>query len=298
MTQPLVSLIVATYKRDFALNKALISLSQQNYSNLEIILVSDNAEDEWNNKVNAIANNLKDNHPDIQMQLIINEQNMGSAETRNIGIRAANGDYITFLDDDDLYLPEKVNNQVRFMIQNQLDYCITDLYLYDEKERLIDKRIRNYILKHDCDSLLKYHLKYHMTGTDTMMFRKEYLLKIGGFPPIDVGDEFYLMKEAITGGGKFGYLPECSIKAYVHSETDGLSSGDSKIKGENELFAYKKTMFKEIDNASRRYIIMRHHAVLAFAYVRKKQYMQFVFEAIKSFVYAPLSCLSLLASRR
>ncbi len=201
MTQPLVSLIVATYKRDFALNKALISLSQQNYSNLEIILVSDNAEDEWNNKVNAIANNLKDNHPDIQMQLIINEQNMGSAETRNIGIRAANGDYITFLDDDDLYLPEKVNNQVRFMIQNQLDYCITDLYLYDEKERLIDKRIRNYILKHDCDSLLKYHLKYHMTGTDTMMFRKEYLLKIGGFPPIDIGDEFYLMKEAITGGG-------------------------------------------------------------------------------------------------
>ena len=75
------------------------------------------------------------------------------------------------------------------------------------------------------------------------MFRKEYLDKIGGFPPIDVGDEFYLMKEAITGGGQFSYLKRCEVKALVHTETEGLSSRESKIQGENALYEYKKSFF-------------------------------------------------------
>jgi len=48
-----------------------------------------------------------------------------------------------------------------------------------------------------------------------MMFCREYLLKIGGFPPIDVGDEFYLMKEAICGGGNFAYIQGCHVMAYI-----------------------------------------------------------------------------------
>lgn len=47
---------------------------------------------------------------------------------------------------------------------------------------------------------MKYHLLYHMTGTDTLMFKGEYLRRIGGFPTIDVGDEFYLMEQAILSG--------------------------------------------------------------------------------------------------
>ena len=79
------------------------------------------------------------------------------------------------------------------------------------------------------------------------MFKKEYLTKIGGFPPINVGDEFYLMHRAINGGGAFGYLPGCQVKAYVQTGEGGLSSGDGKIKGENAL--YEEWNFKK-DGAS------------------------------------------------
>ena len=113
------------------------------------------------------------------------------------------------------------------------DYSITDLTLYNESDKEIDRRIRSYIKQTDPKALKNYHLKYHMTGTDTMMFRKEYLIQIGAFAPINVGDEFYLMERAIVGGGRFGYFSGCEIKAYIHTGTDGLSSGDGKIKGEN-----------------------------------------------------------------
>ncbi len=102
------------------------------------------------------------------------------------------------------------------MESRALDYSITDLYLYDDNNVIISKRIRNYITDYSKEALRNYHLKYHMTGTDTFMFSKLYLEKIGRFTAIDVGDEFYLMMNAIEGGGKFGYLQGCYVKAYVH----------------------------------------------------------------------------------
>jgi hypothetical protein len=201
------------------------------------------------------------------------------------------------LDDDDVYLPKKIMAQLRTMTADHADYCITDLYLYNEKDKLIDRRVRSYIKQTDTQSLLTYHLKYHLTGTDTMMFRKEYLEKIGGFAPINIGDEFYLMERAINGGGEFCYCTGCEVKAYVHSETDGLSSGDLKIRGENELYAYKKSLWHSLNYSSRRYIKMRHYAVLAFAEIRRKHYGAFLINSVQSFFCAPIACLSLIAER-
>ena len=181
------------------------------------------------------------------------------------------------------------------MQSGEYDYSVTDLYLYNENDKLIDRRVRDGITSTEPDALLEYHLKYHITGTDTMMFRKEYLTKIGGFAPIDVGDEFYLMQRAIEGGGKFGYLHGCEIKAYVHTgENAGVSSGKGKIRGENELFNYKKQYFSKLEPRAVRYIKARHYAVLAFAEVRRKKYGAFLKNSIKSFFSSPVACLKIL----
>ena len=251
---PIVSVIVATYKRDTSLQLALESLLGQTFEQYEIIVVDDNACEEWNLKVSAIIKQAREQFPECEIKHIKNEQNQGSAKTRNIGIEAARGTYITFLDDDDVYLPLKIQNQVEFMQKGNYDYSITDLNLYNEQDKLIDQRVRSYIKNTSKDSLLKCHLKYHLTGTDAMMFRKEYLVRIGGFAPIDVGDEFYLMQRAIDGDGKFGYLAGCDIKAYVHTGEGGLSSGEGKIKGENALFEYKQKYFSQLQSKDRRYI--------------------------------------------
>ena len=283
----LVSVVVATYKREVELKNALESLAKQTYPNMEIVLVDDNGNDEWNSKVSEIVEAFRIRYPKIMLEYIVNNPNQGSAKTRNIGIHSANGYYITFLDDDDIYLPSKICKQVEFMETNQNDYSITDLLLYNEDDKEIDKRIRSYIKETTVESLRMYHLKYHMTGTDTMMFKKEYLIQIGGFAPIDVGDEFYLMQRAIEGGGKFGYLPGCEIKAYVHTGDGGLSSGDGKIKGENALYEYKETFFNQLKASDIRYIKMRHYAVIAYAELRRKNYGKFISNAMKSFFTSP-----------
>ena len=289
----LVSVIVTTYRRDEYLKRALESLASQTITNFDIILVDDNDESSWNDKVQSIADEFKKKYPQIPLIYIQNHPNLGSAESRNTGVRSSCGDYVTFLDDDDLYLPDKLRNQCEFMISGELDFSITELALYYDDGKYCEYRKRDYLNKNDPESLLQYHMMYHMTGTDTMMFRKSYFESIGGFAPIDVGDEFYLMERAIRGRGKFSCLNCCDVKAFVHRTDAGLSSGQSKIDGENNLFEYKKQFFDEFDRKSVRYIKMRHHAVLAFAYLRNKQRKRFLKESIMSFATDPVCCIKL-----
>ena len=289
-----VSVIVPTFKRTEELKNALESLAGQRFSDIEIILVDDNASAEWNAKVAGIVGDFRNRYPQLELKYVINKSNQGSAKTRNIGIDLAKGEYITFLDDDDIYLPDKIGEQVEFMEKGGYDYCITDLFLYSEDGKLIDKRVRSYINDTRHEALQVYHLKYHMTGTDTMMFSREYLAGIGGFAPIDVGDEFYLMQRAIEGGGKFGYLPGCELKAYVHTGEGGLSSGDGKIKGENALYEYKKGYFDKLEPKDVRYIKMRHYAVLAYAELRRKRYIAGIYNAVRALLAEPSACIKTL----
>ena len=294
---PKVSVIVATYRRDRELRRALESLSNQSYPNYEIVLVDDNDHIKWNSVVEKLVEEFKTSHPDIEFVYVQNHPNLGSAKTRNVGVDHSKGQYICFLDDDDEYTMHKIANQVSFMVNNQIDYSITDLELFYDDGKFAEYRDRNYIDAFDANSLLKYHLMYHMTGTDTMMFTKGYFRAIGGFAPIDVGDEFYLMERAIINKGVFGYLPKCDVKAYIHRGDEGLSSGQSKINGENVLYEYKKKYFPMLDKPSVRYVKMRHHAVLAFAFLRLKKYALFLRESVIAFFVSPISCLKLLLSR-
>ncbi|MFI3228256.1 MAG: glycosyltransferase family 2 protein [Clostridia bacterium] len=287
----LVSIIITTFRREREFREAVKSALRQNYDNIEVIVVDDNADKIWNDKVADIINEVCSN----KIIYIKNIANMGSAKSRNKGVNLAKGDYITFLDDDDLYFEEKIKTQIESMLLIDADYSITDLYLYTENNNLIEKRCRNYIKDYSTKMLQRYHMMYHLTGTDTLMFKTDYIKKIGGFGNIDVGDEFYLMHNAIIAGGKFNYLPQCHVKAYVHTQNAGISIGGSKIKGEKQLYEYKKKFFKEFDTKTIKHIKMRHHAVLAFAFIRKREYIRFIIEAFKSFISAPLICIKFLA---
>ncbi|WP_288887377.1 glycosyltransferase family A protein [uncultured Eubacterium sp.] len=289
----IVSIVVATYRRDKTLICAIKSLINQTYRNIEIIIVDDNNDDEWNDIVKQIVESFK--VPDGKtIKLIVNKQNMGSAKTRNIGIDAAVGEYVTFLDDDDIYLPNKVETQIRLMVNKKADYSITDLTLLNEDNSISENRRRNYLNTKEGDNLMVCHMKYHMTGTDTMMFRRSYLNEIGKFEAIDVGDEFYLMVKAIEKNGKFAYLPESYVKAYVHTGEGGLSSGETKIEGENDLYNYKREKYVAFSRKDRKYIDMRHHAVLAFAYKRNGKIVRFILEGLYSFVLSPSAAIKLL----
>lgn len=297
-SNPKVSVVIATYRRDDSLKNAIESVLNQTYNNCEVIIVDDNDSQEWNNKVKKIINNIKKNSKGLDIKLIENHPNLGSARTRNIGINASTGEYITFLDDDDIYLQNKVKKQVEHMIETNADYSITDLNLYNEKGKLIDTRKRSYLNSKKNKSLLECHLMYHMTGTDTFMFKKSYLATIGNFDEIDIGDEFYLMLKAINNNGKMCYVPDCDVKAFVHTGDTGLSSGQSKIEGETALYDFKAQFFDDLNKKNIRYIKMRHYAVLAVANLKLKRYGIVIRELFKSFVSSPIECIKLYVKRK
>ena len=292
-----VSVIIATYRRDEELKRALVSVAEQTYTNIEVIVVDDNGNEDWNQKVAASVEQIQAAYPALKIKTIVNSTNFGSAKTRNVGITNSSGYYITFLDDDDLYLPEKVAKQTAFMESGEYDYSITDLYLYNKNDKIVDKRIRNYIKEYTKEALTRYHLMHHITGTDTLMFKRDYLCQIDGFGPANVGDEYYLIQKAIDQGGKFGYLPGCEVKAYIHTDDPGVSSGNGKILGEKALFKHKKLYFKYLDLETKKYIRMRHYAVLAFAEIRRKRIIAFLLNACLSFLNAPIQCCMLIFDR-
>lgn len=105
--QPLVSVVIPTFNRAARLARAIRSVQSQSYSRLEIIVVDDGSTDATAEIVHSCE--------DRRIRYIRHEQNRGGAAARNTGIAAANGEVIAFLDDDDAWVPEKVEEQLRYL---------------------------------------------------------------------------------------------------------------------------------------------------------------------------------------
>lgn len=295
----LVSVIIPTYRRMESLKNALHSVFRQNYRPIEIVLVDDNADEIWNQYIVTVVEEIRSLLPDqIFISLVINPENLGAARSRNEGIFASKGAYITFLDDDDIYLPTKIRTQMSQMQSANADYSLMDLTLFNEGGFQVERKTHPYLNQAiSKENLIRLHLLHHLTGTDTMMFRREYLLQIGCFDFIDVGDEFYLMMKAIENGGVFLYIPQALVHALVHYDGTGLSGGPQKFQGEAMLFRFKQKYFPQLKPKEIRYIRMRHHAVLAFAHLKTKNKSAFLLEAFKSLALAPFECISMLYRR-
>lgn len=108
----LVSVVIPTYKRYDTLSRAIKSVVSQTYSNIEILVVDDNEPgDEFSLGVRKMISELS--YPNLK--LITQKKHINGAAARNAGIVHAKGEYIAFLDDDDLWLPDKIEMEVNFI---------------------------------------------------------------------------------------------------------------------------------------------------------------------------------------
>ncbi len=285
VNNPLVSVVIPTYKRTVeCVSKAVESVLNQTYQNVEIVVVDDSTSAfEGRTNTEKYIKSLNASN----VVYIQNEKNLGGSLTRNRGIENANGEYITFLDDDDEYKPEKIEKQLRYMQQNDLEMTFTELEIYTPDGKLVDYREFSEIESFDNDYLLKYHLQKHLTGTPTFMYKAEKLREIGGFDVVKVGQEFHLMLKSIVNGLKIGYFPECYVKAYRHPD-GGISGGMNKIKGEKALFEFKQKYFDRLNKKEQRFVRFRHHAVLAAGYKRNNMYPPMIVECFKTVMSSPV----------
>ncbi len=285
-----VSVIIPTFKRDVKyLFRAISSILNQTYDNCEIVVVDDNDP----TSPYRIANNqiMKQFCNNSNIIYIKNSANIGGSEARNIGILHASGDYITFLDDDDEYLSNKVKNQLFFMIKHNCDMSFTNLKLFNEIGNLIDYREYTSIKSYEKTYLLKYHIMHHITGTPTFMFRAEALRRINGFENVSMGQEFYLMLKAVESNLKICYLNDCNVIAYRH-KLGGISQGLNKIHGENSLFKFKEKYFHLFNKKEIKYIKFRHQAVMLIAYKRNKQYKNFAYSFFRMIFLSPINVIT------
>ena len=289
----LVSIVIPTHKREVeCLKTAIDSVLNQTYKNVEIIVVDDSpATYEKRPEVKAYVEGIEHNKV-IYLQ---NEKNLGGSLTRNRGIDAATGDYIAFLDDDDEYTLDKIEKQLRFMLENDCDMTFSNTVMC-KNGKPVEVRDFKDIPAFDNDSLLHYHLLYHLTGTSTYMFKAEKLREIGGFDNALCGQEFILMLKAIEGGLKIRYMDVNDVLHTISAE-GSISFSKNKIQGEKNLYQIKKRFFPQLSKEEIKYINFRYHAIMAIAYKRNSMYSKMIGEGITAVATAPTvfvsECLSL-----
>ena len=111
MALPLVSIITPVYNGEKYLLEAIESALAQAYKNFELLIVNDGSTDNSKSIISAYLSNPKIRY--------FEQQNAGVAAARNLALRYANGKYIGFLDQDDLWLPDKLSTQIEFLKTNQ-----------------------------------------------------------------------------------------------------------------------------------------------------------------------------------
>ena len=108
----LVSIIMPSYNAAAFIAQSIDSVLQQSYSNWELLITDDRSSDNTIEIINQYV------AKDDRIKLFIQPQNGGAGKARNNSIAQANGDYIAFLDSDDLWYPEKLEKQIAFMQQS------------------------------------------------------------------------------------------------------------------------------------------------------------------------------------
>lgn len=289
----LVSIVIPTHKREVeCLAAAVNSVLRQTYKNIEIVIVDDSPSTyEKRAEVKAYVESLEHDKV-IYLQ---NEKNLGGSLTRNRGIDASTGDYIAFLDDDDEYTPDKIEKQLKFMLDNDCDMTFSNTVMC-KNGKPVEVRDFKDIPAFDNNSLLHYHLLYHLTGTSTYMFKAEKLREIGGFDNALCGQEFILMLKAIEGGLKIRYMDVNDVLHTISAE-GSISFSKNKIQGEKNLYKIKSRFFPQLSKKEIKYINFRYHAIMAIAYRRNSMYGKMVGEGLTAVATAPTvfvdECISL-----
>jgi glycosyltransferase involved in cell wall biosynthesis len=241
---PLVSVIIPTHNRSDLLPKAICSVLRQTYTNLECIVVDDASTDDTERVVQQLA--------DERLVYLRHETNQGASATRNTGIAHAKGDFIAFLDDDDEWLPTKLEKQVPH-IQSLpasvgMVYCWMDYY--DDQGRLVIEHhptYRGYVFPYVLD-------QQRIGGCPTLLVRRPVIEKVGSFdeslPRGNDGD--FIRRVCLKY--EVDFIPEVLVKVRVghgHEritsklDTDGvwyaIKSQEIKLaKFKNELPKYPK----------------------------------------------------------
>ncbi|TBX66359.1 glycosyltransferase family 2 protein [Flavobacterium silvisoli] len=244
ITNPLVSVIIPTYKRSDYLMRAIDSVLNQTYKNIEIIVVDDNDNNSESRKLTH--QKLEGLINDKKIIYLKHESNKGLSAARNTGLLNAKGDYISFLDDDDEFHPQKTEVQLKIFKNSDSNVGL----VYSAFLRIdVETRTETIVYpkyKGNVRSILGLN---HIGPPSMVMCSREAVDKIGGFDVAFRSREdiefYYRLSEFFT----VDYTDEVLMSYYVHS------NAMSRIQSDKLFFLEKfiEKYFENLKNPTKRW---------------------------------------------
>ncbi|ROI12941.1 glycosyltransferase family 2 protein [Epilithonimonas hominis] len=217
----LVSVIIPTFQRSEYLIRAIESVINQTYQNIEIVVVDDNDGDNEYRK--STQENLKCYIEDKKIKYLKHDKNKGLPSARNTGITNSIGEYVAFLDDDDEWLPTKVEKQMELFEKLDDSFGIVGSFWMIVSEFDGKERLRTLKYKGNLSKILALN---HFSPPSMVIVKRKYLEQVKYF------DENFRWREDIelyyrlSFVCKFDFVNEVLVKYYQHP--DALSTNFEK----------------------------------------------------------------------
>lgn len=226
--EELVTVIITTYKRSDIIERAIKSVLNQTYKNIEIIVVDDNANFPEERKKTA---EIVKKYPNIIY--IPNSKNLGGALARNEGIYKAKGEYIAFLDDDDEYREDKIEKQYKLFKEHENE----KVGLIFSNEKSIDYN----------ESLIYQQMIECIAPTSFWFVPKKVLEEINYFEDTPCKQDSIVLLKIITKGYTAYKVPENLVIFNKHDSDNGISgTKKSNIVGMNNYREWCRKYYNQI----------------------------------------------------
>lgn len=223
----LVSIVMAVYRPDLNfLEKQLQSLNSQTYKNIEIIIRDDSYDEEYHN---IIKKYVKKNINKFKYKIYNNETNIGSNKTFEELTKDANGDYIAYCDQDDIWENEKIEKLVNKIIEDNSIMVYSDLSIINDDDIVTAKSFRDIRkrLKHVYgENKFKYFIRKNSVTGCTMLIKKDVAVSSIPFNEFYVHDHWLTINASMYG--KISYIEEPLVKYRIHCNNQ---IGSSKMVG-------------------------------------------------------------------
>jgi len=245
MGKPKVSVIIPTYNRSIYVLDAIQSVLDQNYENIEIIVIDDGSTDGTKEKLASL----------VEKGIVhyIYQENQGRSAARNRGISLATGDYLAFLDSDDLLESGTLIKQVEFLARNPNIGLVHGGYSkFDELKNDLGYRDPSWFS--GCIYPQMLLMWTTLLATPTVMMPRQIIKEVGGFDEsLYIGEDLDLWRR-IARRYPFGYINQRLARIRVHA---GNTSIDA-VKATGEFERYLEKAFKDDDGLTLRF---KHQAL-------------------------------------
>lgn len=272
----LISVVIPTHNRVDLLGRAIKSVQNQTYKNIEIIIVSDGSTD--NTKDFVDEKKKKDN----RISYFEYFPAKGANVARNLGIEKSHGDYIAFLDDDDEWLPTKLEKQLSVFLSDSsigLVYTGNNNIYVNEKITYIYEPCKNGDLSSD---ILR---RNYIGSTSSVILKREVLEESGLFDDKLPARQDYDLWIRICQITRIGVVKEKLLNYYNYTNKKQISSSVDKYFEAQMIIANKyKNLFDRLNEKQKKYISLKNIVFLAQMSLRNnnpKQCREYSLEALK-----------------